>query len=541
MVQAFIGEVRAPLPVKHLTADANENTAVGTEGAQTSSLPMRKRKQEVLLNSSSMVPTVTGTVDKVAKLHPNAVINTTTPLPTPAMTVKPDGVPAYSTDILRMAKEHAASAVAAAPSVESDLKPIHRAPMPKAREIRLEQNRKAARESRRRKKIMIEELQRSVVFFSRANGTLKQQNDELQRLLIAAQSKVQAYENGALTSTTPSVVSNGSVNTSNDTIKASVPVSAPGSAPIPVAPSNPEPATVVANVNTTITTPVPAPVPVPTNTDQLKSKEHRDVQAQEAVASAQAQAQAQQQQAAHAAATQAMFQNQGFPPAAARAAAQTFVSGPPSSALAVNVAPNTVTAPSPGVTVPVAAPAPPVTSVPVPSPVAATTTADVAASVPVATAAAPVPVPLANQVQMWPILMSMGAAAAASTAAAAAAAPATNADATSTSAQAASQQVQAAAASQQAQAQQQQAAVQNAFLATMQQQFSQQMQQQGFNVNAAAANTANNLFQTAFVPQVQQQVQAPVAVPQGVQTQTQQQLPIATNASQTTDANGTLS
>ena len=48
----------------------------------------------------------------------------------------------------------------------------------------------AARESRRRKKVMIEELQRSVIFFSRANSTLKQQNDELTRMLLQAQTMV---------------------------------------------------------------------------------------------------------------------------------------------------------------------------------------------------------------------------------------------------------------------------------------------------------------------------------------------------------------
>ena len=37
----------------------------------------------------------------------------------------------------------------------------------KTREQRLEQNRKAARESRKRKKVLVEELQRSVIFFSR--------------------------------------------------------------------------------------------------------------------------------------------------------------------------------------------------------------------------------------------------------------------------------------------------------------------------------------------------------------------------------------
>eukprot|EP00980_Cylindrotheca_fusiformis_P014491 scaffold3875_cov123-Cylindrotheca_fusiformis.AAC.11 len=62
------------------------------------------------------------------------------------------------------------------------------------RAIRLEQNRKAARESRRRKKVMIEELQRSVIFFSRTNGTLKQQNEELTRLLMQAQAQVGVIE-----------------------------------------------------------------------------------------------------------------------------------------------------------------------------------------------------------------------------------------------------------------------------------------------------------------------------------------------------------
>ncbi|KAL7469545.1 hypothetical protein ACHAXS_010750 [Conticribra weissflogii] len=69
-------------------------------------------------------------------------------------------------------------------------------PMSKAREIRLEQNRKAARESRRRKKVLQEELQRSVIFFSRANGTLKQQNEELQRMLNQARAQVAAIEVG---------------------------------------------------------------------------------------------------------------------------------------------------------------------------------------------------------------------------------------------------------------------------------------------------------------------------------------------------------
>jgi len=75
----------------------------------------------------------------------------------------------------------------ATPSKSTGGKSGSKLPMSKAREIRLEQNRKAARESRRRKKVMIEELQRSVIFFSRANSLLKQQNEEWSRMLIQAQ------------------------------------------------------------------------------------------------------------------------------------------------------------------------------------------------------------------------------------------------------------------------------------------------------------------------------------------------------------------
>jgi hypothetical protein len=67
----------------------------------------------------------------------------------------------------------------------------------KAREIRLEQNRKAARESRRRKKMMIEELQRSVIFFSKRNAALKKENEDLTRMLVQAQTQIQAQGGGA--------------------------------------------------------------------------------------------------------------------------------------------------------------------------------------------------------------------------------------------------------------------------------------------------------------------------------------------------------
>jgi hypothetical protein len=63
-----------------------------------------------------------------------------------------------------------------------------------AREIRLEQNRRAAHESRKRKRVLFEELQRSVIFFSRANDKLKQQNDQLTRLLLQAQHQVEGSD-----------------------------------------------------------------------------------------------------------------------------------------------------------------------------------------------------------------------------------------------------------------------------------------------------------------------------------------------------------
>ena len=61
-----------------------------------------------------------------------------------------------------------------------------------SREIRLEQNRVAARESRKRKKKMVEDLQQSIIFYTRANGLLKQQNEYMQRL-IAEKTGQQAF------------------------------------------------------------------------------------------------------------------------------------------------------------------------------------------------------------------------------------------------------------------------------------------------------------------------------------------------------------
>jgi hypothetical protein len=144
-----------------------------------------------------------------------------------------------------------------------DLKDIDRPPMTKAREVRLDQNRKAARDSRRRKKVMIEELQRSVIFFSRANGTLKQQNDELSRLFMQAQNQAAAVDS---TGTSTTVQPAEQIQPSATAAATQVVVKAEG--------------------------------------DQASNSF--------------------QQAQAQAVATQAMFESQGFPAAAARAAAQTM-------------------------------------------------------------------------------------------------------------------------------------------------------------------------------------------------------------------------
>lgn len=51
------------------------------------------------------------------------------------------------------------------------------------RKKRLELNRKAAQESRKRRKVRIEELQRTVVYLTRENGDLRDQNEVLRQML----------------------------------------------------------------------------------------------------------------------------------------------------------------------------------------------------------------------------------------------------------------------------------------------------------------------------------------------------------------------
>jgi predicted RNase H-like nuclease (RuvC/YqgF family) len=58
------------------------------------------------------------------------------------------------------------------------------------RKERLEQNRISARESRKRKKTMIEELQRTVITLSRENKDLNERNENLRRQLMEIGAKV---------------------------------------------------------------------------------------------------------------------------------------------------------------------------------------------------------------------------------------------------------------------------------------------------------------------------------------------------------------
>ena len=60
----------------------------------------------------------------------------------------------------------------------------------KKKQERLEQNRISARESRKRKKTMIEELQRTVITLSRENKDLNERNEQLRRQLIEIGGKV---------------------------------------------------------------------------------------------------------------------------------------------------------------------------------------------------------------------------------------------------------------------------------------------------------------------------------------------------------------
>merc|ERR1712151_100842 len=74
--------------------------------------------------------------------------------------------------------------VSAPPTPQSSTTVLTEEQREQKRRERLEQNRLSARESRKRKKTMIEELQRSVINLSRENKELQQKNEMIKRQLL---------------------------------------------------------------------------------------------------------------------------------------------------------------------------------------------------------------------------------------------------------------------------------------------------------------------------------------------------------------------
>lgn len=278
------------------TLSSPDRSTCRDEKATSVSLPMRKRKQnnegegvEVGEQHITKTNTATETNGKKRKNNEEETIGKTAVVGKDVSFLEPSSGP---------------------------LKPIKRAPMTKAREIRLEQNRKAARESRRRKKVMIEELQRSVIFFSRANGTLKQRNEELESMLLNAKAQIQALQSGENQAQSQKEVAEEKA--SNKEAGGNL---QPSDSNLTFMGSEDQEQNSKANIDMN-------------NSRAEESEENQaqaqvqHVQAQQAVAQAQAQQQA-QAQASHTAATQAMFESHGFPPAAARAVAHTFITSAP--------------------------------------------------------------------------------------------------------------------------------------------------------------------------------------------------------------------
>lgn len=154
---------------------------------------------------------------------------------------------------------------------------------------RLEQNRTAAIESRRRKKHMVEELQRSIQYFSRANSALKSQNAELERQLLLAKHKILAKG------------SSGEVAASTVTTKVTLPNATPRDEFINAKEPLKETTETVAKL-----------LPVGGITSSFLSSAPPNKELEE------------QARQAQFAATQALYKSMGYPAGAARIAANTF-------------------------------------------------------------------------------------------------------------------------------------------------------------------------------------------------------------------------
>ena len=157
---------------------------------------------------------------------------------------------------------------------------------------RLEQNRLAAIESRRRKKVMVEELQRSVAFYTKANSSLKNQNRELEgRILLARQ---RTASNAASDCAIKKCVKEATLDNDDEEVE---PIEVPRK-DLPVQ-------------DTDVTHFHP-----PREHNLSLAHQQQQQQQQEQDRSSEAEA--------HFAATQALYKSMGFPPGAARAAATTF-------------------------------------------------------------------------------------------------------------------------------------------------------------------------------------------------------------------------
>lgn len=157
-----------------------------------------------------------------------------------------------------------------------------------ARARRLEQNRRAAIESRRRKKVMVAELQRSVTFYTKANANLKQANEELEKSLMLAKQKLLSQKDDG---DDKSVAASGGLKTPEEER------SVEGK-------SSPEAPKIEQQT-------VPITVDAPVSTAQQ-------------IASFQPPVNASLADQAHLTAMQAVYENMGYPTAAARSAASLF-------------------------------------------------------------------------------------------------------------------------------------------------------------------------------------------------------------------------
>ena len=199
----------------------------------------------------------------------------------------------------------AADAASAALAEEShpSSKRIRTTETAEKRTKRLEQNRLAAIESRRRKKHMEEELKRSVTFYTKANCHLKSQNVELERQLLVAKEKVLLRQQGRL----PPFSSEGVTSTATSSaVKTNSPqptvsVAPPKESQKPAASQVQAQPTAIATRQPTITSSF-------TNLFGSTSNAEMERQAQQA----------------QFAATQALYKSMGYPAGAARVAASTF-------------------------------------------------------------------------------------------------------------------------------------------------------------------------------------------------------------------------